>query len=355
MRSAPEIHVSDVKGFKECRWRWEWQSPLHHNLEPDKPVVHFLLGRAVHYALEQYYEGNDALIAYEEYMEKDLDLITHLDTMPDEDKSKIITNVQLGRGMIAHYLTWAPARDSIWEVLSTEMTFDVPRTDRNLEYQLSGRFDGVWRKKSDGSLWIKEFKTSASHDYDWIYRDEQPMVYAYAAEHIFDQPIAGILYTFMFKKVPDFPRRLKNGDWSVAKNQNTTAAFFVEALRQDARSMAPNDPDKQNELVNTFTRQYHEYITYLQEEKGDYYFQRIEVKKTPQQLAFNMELIDMTANDMLDPAVSLYPAPNPIKCRICPFNDPCRVRMGGGDPSSYLTEDFRLRVPWENPNEKVNA
>lgn len=348
----PEIHVSDVKSFKECRWRWQWQSPLHHNLEPDKPVPHFLLGRAVHYALAEYYEGHDGVLAYQDFIEKDISLIEHLDIMADDEKSKIVENVELGRKMVAHYIAWAPPHDRGWEVLSTEMSFDVPMSG----YRLAGRFDGVWRKVADGSLWIKEFKTSASHQLDWIYRDEQPMVYAYAAQRIFDQPIAGILYTFMFKKTPDYPRQLKNGDWSTAQNQNTTAELFVEALKADANEMYPGENQLPEHKVyfQGLIHRYQDYIQYLIDEKADKYFKRIEVQKTQVELENNMQWIHEAARDMVH-APAMYPAPNPIKCSRCAFKDPCRVRMGGGDPSTYLLEDFKERRPYEEVRSEGSA
>ena len=160
----------------------------------------------------------------------------------------------------------------------------------------------------------------------------------------------------MFKKVPTYPKRLKNGDWSVAQGQNTTAELFVEALRADADEMYPGENQlvESKEYLDTLIARYANYIMFLKEEKAEKYFKRIEVQKTPQALESNLKLIKRTAYDMLNDPL-FYPAPNPIKCNRCAFKDPCRVRMGGGDPSSYLQEGFRKRRPYEKVEPRGRA
>jgi hypothetical protein len=205
----------------------------------------------------------------------------------------------------------------------------------------------VWRKIQDGTLWLKEFKTTAGRQVDWIYKDEQPMVYSWVAGKLYSESIAGILYTFLFKKVPTFPKRKKNGEFSKSKQQNTTAELFVEALKQDARENSKGNEDEYNRLLNIYLAEYYDIINHFAEERRNHYLWRQEVQKTDLQLELNMDRIDMTSKDMLDPEVRLYNTPDMIKCARCAFKDPCRVREAGGDYEIYLQEDFRERRSWD--------
>ena len=352
LEGLAEVHVSDIGTFRTCRWRWDWSSNLRQNLERAVPVPHFLLGRAVHYALSQYYEGFDPLEAYERFIEKDLSLSDHLKLVSDmELKTKILDSVVLGRGMVGHYISWAPRHDKDWEVLSTEKIEQLVR--RELGFYYEGRFDGIWRYKPDGTLWLKEFKTTRSMtETDFIYRDPQPTLYQVMAENAVGQPISGVLYTFLWKKVPDFPKRLKNGEFSKAQDQNTTASLYMEALRNDARAMATDSVTGEinqadyDRMLQHFMLDYAEILTTLAEEESKY-FHRIKLEKTRTEITLGMEHIGQTVLEMLDPETPMYPAPSQIKCPRCPFNEPCRVRHMGGDYSQLIHDDYRPRSKWE--------
>lgn len=339
----PEVHVSDIKTFRECRWRWDWSSSLRQNLERGIPVPHFLLGRAVHYALSRYYEGDDALTAYETYIERDLELSEFLEAMELEAKSKIVEAVVLGRAMVAHYLTWCPPRDKLWEVLSTEQS--VKHTEEELGFTFSSRFDGVWRRRSDGTLWLKEFKTTRSMtELSFIERDPQPMLYSYIAQKKFGQPIEGILYTFLWKKAPEMPRELKDGMLSKATNQSTTAALYRQSLEAQARAIGgPNWEVIFKGLLAEYAVIMQYYLE--QEEK---YFKRVELRKTETQLAINLQNLTATIGEMLNPATQLYPSDSQLKCPRCPFRDPCRIRLAGGSYDLLLQEEFRTRRGWDD-------
>lgn len=351
MSDLPEVHVSDISTFRNCRWRWDWSSNLRQYLERKEPVPHFMLGRAVHFAMSAYYDGEDALNAYESYIEKDLALSDHLDTMVDiEAKSKIVESVVLGRGMTIHYLRWAPPRDEMWECLSTEQTEEMEVDG----YKWRSRFDGIWRYKPDGTLWLKEFKTTRSmKEMDFIYRDPQPMLYQLVAQEVLGQEIEGTLYTFMWKKVPQLPRRLKDGSWSKAEKQNTTAELYIVALKQMVEEMGI-PPEEEERMYDLFLKEYAETISFFQEQK-DKFFLRKELKKTQSDLQRNLEWLDKTAQQMIDPDVDLYPAPSQMKCPRCPFDQPCRIRFSGGDYSGIIEEEFRRRDYWDEKLRKENV
>ncbi len=357
MSDLPEVHVSDISTFRNCRWRWDWSSNLRQNLERDIPVPHFLLGRAVHYAMAQYYEGYDALEAYERYIEQDLHLSDHLSMLEDLDlKTTIIENVILGRGMVAHYVTWAPRHDTDWEVLSTEKVEVLPvihTSNGHFDYLFHGRMDGIWRQKSTGGLWLKEFKTARSlKETDFIYRDPQPMLYLKMAEEAIGEELLGMLYTFMWKKVPEMPKRLeKSGEFSKNKKQNTTASLYMQALTNDAANMAADsngdvDDEAYKRMMTHFMADYADILSHLADQE-DRYFMRIPLEKTRYEIEHNLVYLDQTAQEMVDPDVALYPMPSQMKCPRCPFNEPCRIRHMGGSYDHLINEDYRHRSSWE--------
>jgi hypothetical protein len=342
--NLPELHVSDIGTFRNCRWRWDWSSNLRQNLERDVPVPHFLLGRAVHYALAQYYEGFDALEAYERFVEHDVRLSEHLQMLEDMDlRTKIVDSIVTGRGMVAHYVAWAPRHDKDWEVLSTEKTGRLPRDG----FVYGGRYDGVWRNKTSGKLWLAEFKTTRSmQEIAFIYKDPQPMLYLMEAEHEFHVRLEGVLYTFLWKKVPEMPKRLQNGTFSKSKSQATTASLYIEALRKDAKALSSGDPQEYDRLMQYRMAEYAEVLTYLAGQE-DQYFRRIPLEKTRYELEQNLAYLDMTVREMLDPNVALYPSPSQVKCPRCPFKDPCDVRHLGGNYQLLIAEEYRKRVGWQ--------
>jgi hypothetical protein len=218
---------------------------------------------------------------------------------------------------------------------------------------IAGRYDGIWEDLSDGTLWLKEFKTARSiKDLDWIHKDEQPMLYAYAAQKLMDIPVEGVLYTFLRKSVPDKPQRLVNGDFSKAKSQRTTAALYLQALRDDARMMATKqdaagtiDSDVYDRLYHESLAKYQETINYFLEHED--YFLRKPLRKTKRQLEENFYLLEAVMREIISHP-EMYPTPSPIKCARCAFKDPCDLRLAGADYEVLLKEEYRARTPWDS-------
>lgn len=353
-----EVHVSDIKTFRDCRWRWDWSSNLRQNLQHKSPVPAFMLGRAVHYAMAAYYDGEDPIDAYEKYIEKDLELYEYLEFVEgDAEKSRIYESVVLGRGMVAHYVEWAPHHDQGWEILSTEHTeiWDVSKhyhLPPGRDFAFNSRFDGVWRRKSDGTLWLKEFKTTRSmKETDFIDRDPQPRLYARVAEEAFGERIEGLLYTFMAKTVPEMPRVLQSGDLSKAKNQNTTAELYMEAIKSYVYDGMGLEGEQAEAMYLELQDEYSDIINYYLEEAKEKYFKRILLPLTRAEIDITVDMLIENAEEMLDPSTPIYPAPSQMKCPRCPFRDPCLIRLKGGDYSRIIEEEYVHRTPYSEMEE----
>ncbi len=311
------IHISDVRQFKACRQRWHFSSPLRLNLAPRKAQTYFLFGRLVHDALEQYYNNRKpeaVLNFYERSMIEELKTLHRL--MPSfvgsvEDQ-RLRAELEKGKYVVQHYMTWAADVDD-FEMVHPERKFqeiELPGTD----IVISGRFDGIIRRKN-GALWLKEFKTAISlpSDFSFLLLDEQASLYLWAANQMFDEPVKGVLYTYLKKKAPAIPKPLKRGGLSKARSIDTTAQVYYNALMH-------YDLDPQD---------YIEILRHLAT-KPNNFFKRHQVRRSKQELDIFIERFIATAQEMLNTDIPIYPSPNMMECNRCSFFGACSV--GASNP-----------------------
>ena len=108
-----------------------------------------------------------------------------------------------------------------------------PETDaKSRSFVLGGKCDSIERKKSDGTIWIREYKTTSSINVGYLERlwtDFQIKIYKRAVETILGVPVAGILYDIMEKtgiekKVRETDEEFKiRYDALCAKNKSGTS------------------------------------------------------------------------------------------------------------------------------------
>jgi len=174
-----EVHVSDLISFKSCRRKWDWSSPLRRGLEPERTPIQFLVGRAVHWALAQFYEsGVKPSAAFNLFTERALRTEGAL-WMNESELLK--QQLALGAAMCDNYVLWVnsiESPDKDWDVVATEVKYETPlfnpRGRLSNRIYLAGRFDQIIRNKHTGSLWLREFKTSKrSPDEEWLDFDDQ--------------------------------------------------------------------------------------------------------------------------------------------------------------------------------------
>ena len=344
---SAEIHISDIRSFKSCRRKWWWSSPLGRNLESNVPYAPFFTGQAIHYALEMYYEKPS--VPFRESAEK---FISHkekeMGTLWPMERETFIEQVDLILGLLDHYALWVrglegPYADSNLEFLSLETSFRVPiyapSGRKSPKVFLAGRFDGVVRKVSDGSLWIWETKTARSIEelLKSLVNDEQAGAYIWAAQQIYKQPIVGVLYNVLRKKVPTVPEVLQSGYLSVNKKCDTTAeAYFTAAHRQH--------PDWDMTQIMDY---YGAFIEALQE-KGNTFFVRFPVYRTATEISTLAENLHATSLEMTRKSTVHYPTPGWMNCSFCHFRAPCLAMNAGGDVEWMLENEYRLRT---NPND----
>jgi hypothetical protein len=332
--------------------------------EPDPIPIHYLVGRAVHFALYAYYEeGVHPAFAYQQFMENHIQTREPSLRMPDE-QSKRYTQVQLGLRMVSNYFTWVTGLDQPdedWETISNETTFHLPLFNKegkkSRKISLGGRFDRIARRLSDGTVWLWEFKTTAREpDPDWLLLDNQVLTYCYAAEQIIGQPIEGIHFRFLKKKSPEKPHRIRGGSElsrainSGSQGVHTTYDLYVEAIEElAAEQIGPKyapDPVPEIMMQRAISNLMSDYAQVLNELAGrgwEEYFYVADVKKTREEIANATRDLWQLGLEMSRTRVKIYPAPEWQKCRFCYFREPCLMEYRSKDPSQLLHHTFVKR------------
>jgi hypothetical protein len=209
-------------------WRW-WQE-YRMGYKPKGAQADALwLGIGVHEALAVYYQkgrrrGRHPAITFRDWAgEETAYARTYLDDTFDAPVWEDAT--ELGIAMLEGYIDhWG--KDPQWEIIAPEYPFKV-RIHRNGEpiAIFSSRWDGVLRDLNDNQIYLLESKTAAQIVTAYLEIDDQGGSYWAVASQVLrakgvlrpNENIAGIIYNFMRKAMPD--DRPKNED-GLYLNQN---------------------------------------------------------------------------------------------------------------------------------------
>lgn len=345
-----KIHASDIATWKACRRRWEWSSVLHRNLEPSKPYTPFLLGRAVHHALEFFYrDGTEPSVSLQEYWIAEIQRMEKHGTLWEPEQELIREQWDFSVGLLEHYMLWLNAYKGEWsneafETIDTEVRFEVPLRDPygtpSDKVVLAGRIDGVCRRKSDGTLWLREFKTarSISERLNMLPYDEQPMIYIIAASEHYGEPVAGVIYDVIRKKLPAQPKVLASGFLSQAVSQKTSFVHYLQAIREHHGVEATKEFIKAS---------YGPFLLNLKSSEEPF-FARIPFIRTAEQLELAARDIWVVAHEMVDPTMYIFPSPS-YHCNFCTFKVPCALKNAAMDYEAVLAAEFKPRT--DNPEE----
>jgi hypothetical protein len=352
-----EIHISDVRTFKQCRRKWDFSSPLRHNLEPAVPYAPFFTGRAIHYATEMYYsEGIPLMQSVDAWIENERTNRERLGRLWPVEEEMLREQEALIRGMLEHYEIWIENQDGRWkdddlQFLALETEFQVPlyasgATRASPRIHLAGRFDGLVMRKDDGSFWLWETKTARAIEtlVKGLANDPQTAAYIYAAQQLFDVKVVGVLYNILRKKVPSKPRVLQNGTLSKNKAVDTTAQYYAKAVKEQ-------HPDW---TVEQITEEYGDILKTLIDE-GNQFFRRVPIYRTPYEIANIANDIYTVGLEMTRPSTPVYPNESWINCNMCQFRAPCLAMSAGADYEFILEHEYQERIQaksWRIVNEE---
>lgn len=153
-----------------------------------------------------------------------------------------------------------------------------------------------------------------------------------AASRIIGQPISGVLYNVLRKKVPTEPEVLKNGDLTRRANIDTTKEAYFDAA-------CANHPDLTHEEV---LDKYRDILTMLNAKENEF-FARVPVYRTPSEIKQLEEDLWRVSLEMTRGDTPLYPSPSWNTCTFCPFSGPCALMNAGADYQFVLDTEYRQR------------
>ncbi len=335
-----EVHISDMRTFKNCRQRWDFSSLLRRGYAHAAPQKHLWLGSSVHDALEVFYtqgehyrDAEEMLRIYESLLGDDYDEFEKQD-LSAKQWGELDKFADLGRGMLEAYALYA-AREDDFEVIYPEVTLKVP-----LQLAFFGREAIVYAGRADGLVkhrgeyWLLEHKTATRlPDMNTLFLDEQCVAYQWGCQidpRFEGMRPVGTIYNFLLKTVTQPPKVLQSGALSKNKTQNTTYALYMKSIEEVGYNVAD----------------YTDILTYLQSpEKAGSNFYRTHIQRTAEAVKVFEGRFLATIAEMLDPKVVIYPNPSWWSCKYCPFRVPCALVANGLDPRPALDFDFVKREP----------
>lgn len=348
-RKAVIIRTSDRIAFKQCRRRWGWSSHLKANLGAKNLAAPLWFGSAIHYALEDFH-------GYQKFGRASNAFRAFCIATSKQDVRKLPLDANelydLGIAMMDYYQDhWLAIREptlTYWHggepQVEVNFEIEVPIHEHPLlaaHVKALGADCVLYRGTIDrvgiddyGNLWVVEYKTAKRAEHGHYMTDPQVSTYAWAASHIYDKPIAGIIYYQFVKNEPKPPSILSTGKLSKASNLVTSVPLYSSALRDFYGSVTNAPKDYQEFLAN---------ISRSETEHSDRYIQRERITRNEHQMRAEAEKILLELEDMLNPDLALYPNPTRQCPYMCGFMAPCVTMDDGGDWETELAQEFDLR------------
>jgi hypothetical protein len=341
------VHWSDVQRFKECRWAWDCASPSRRNLTPRDRYAPFFTGSMMHHVLEMRYRfDTPPFDAINSFLAQEAQLAPI-----DASDPQIYDQINLVLGIAKHYDLWqhydqTMLADANFEFVAPEQDFITPLwSNSRKRINLVGRFDGVVKHLSSGKLYLWELKTTRSliERERQLALDGQADCYINAASRILDQPIYGVVYTLMRKKVPDFPKVISNGTLSVVQSQDTTAEWFLDCVKQHhSIGLEVMSVDQRKAFIKNH---YSELLNYLTGQPNKY-FSRLIVQRSESELNQSWRELQDVAREMISKP-TIYRTDGP-HCNYCLFRTPCIAQRQARDHIAILQSDYVFNERYAN-------
>ena len=211
------LRNSERKTWRRCRWKWDLN--YHRRLAPIQTKDVLAFGTLVHSALEEWYppgleRGEHPARAFERLFDESVD---HEMIQWDDDGERLNAR-ELGVEMLEGYVRqWStdPHLEVVWpeHPFATDIFSGVRKKKPKRRYlaTLVGRFDLVFFNHLDGRYWLSDHKTAKQIKTDHLQLDDQAGGYLLSATNVLrnegvlepDEEIAGILYNYLRKALPD--------------------------------------------------------------------------------------------------------------------------------------------------------
>jgi PD-(D/E)XK nuclease superfamily len=320
--NLPILRTSERAAFKRCPRFWWWA--YREGWTPKvKQADALWFGIGIHEALAQWYKKGTRRGPHpaDTFAEWAGDEIAYAKTYLTESFDEPVweDTRELGIAMLEEYEHhWG--KDSQWDIIAIESSFRVKITSKGQPIAIfRSRWDGVLRDKGDSRIYLLEHKTANQVVTAYLELDDQAGAYWAVAGPILrargvlkeSEEIAGIVYNFLRKRMPD--KRPRNAE-GLYLNKNGSVSK-QQPLPQFVREYVLRSP--------------HEHATQMQ------------------RLADEVTIMSSIRAGEL-PVIK-----NPTKeCIRCAFLTPCKLHERGGTAyKTVLKADFVQKNPYEDTRE----
>lgn len=356
------LRNSERSTLKRCPQRWHWS--YNEGLKPNKVSTKLWFGTGVHEALAEWYKpgfkrGKNPVKTWVEFC--DDQAMSGASAVWDDEDVEWHDAKTMGIYVLESYLDHY-GKDRDWDVIATEQTFNllVRKVAR-----LVGTFDGVYRDRNTGEIWLMEHKTAAALSIKHLPLDPQAATYHYAATRALrkagligpEEEIVGVMYNFLLKYMPPQSDRLKDEQ---GRNRNKPVKqHYLDAFEQKGL-IVPAKPSltmlaeiaEENGLV------VYGDISKVQKKPIEDMFQREPVYKSRQerintgkQIVADVEL----RQAFLDGTVPLVKNPTRDCSWDCDFYLMCQLHEAGEDWKSYRDDAYHKEDMYADHNNRKSA
>ena len=333
--------ATDRIEFKECRRRWHFGSLSCMRLESKTPALPLYFGTAIHLALETFYNGEDPVKAFISLWQNNLDEARGMN-LPEENIVLMDEHMDLGVAMLEGYAEFAKEADSNWEILATELEWELPLVESDgtpmvFEFNnetvlpmVVGRFDLIVREKKSNHIMVVDHKTSCmKFDSAEIDFNDQLPIYIWAARRIFQNENIQAVWNQLRKKAPTTPKVLKNGGLSKDKSMDTTYEVYLKEI------------EKQNLNVTNYEKM----LKHLQE-KSQTFFERAVLYKSQAAVKEIDKNLKLELMEMIRYSYDIeycFPYPNRDCVWKCDFKLLCRQMQIGAKIDRIIERHYQPR------------
>lgn len=336
------ISVSEINSYLRCRRAWDLTSSSRQSLRHKiTPKIYFVIGSAVHEALDAQARGDDPYEFFEEYVSREradrrAAYEESVGSTPWQSEMEEFENsVSLARKLVdqyfLHYGAENPLEDLGLKLVATEIPFSIPLLHG---MNFVGTFDGVATDlETESRFWLVENKTydrkPAMEDF---WRGNQPTGYAWAFRALTGQTPAGIVYNGIAKQLVETPKVLQSGELSTNKSAKVTVKSYLKAIQDGGR-----DPVK-----------YFDYLEFLQQRElnGDerFFYREIQSYSNAQLDNWGRNTLDPIADEIggYDGQVHFVPFPNYTNCRGCLVKDICTAMDLDEDVQAVIDARYQI-------------
>lgn len=314
------VSFTELKDFQQCRWM-HW---VKHTLgwRPKRMPKAPETGSAIHAGLAAFYKNQDPKAAIDAWaLEQPAEAMEG--STEFEDLSIIIASAKI---ILDRFMT-DPISSRYGTVLDAEQIpiierrWYLPIPGYNKDVCLVGVWDALTIDKADGSLWLRENKTSekSAPSPDLYLYSAQITIYQYAA-HRLGYPVVGTSVLSLRTVAPKPPNLNKNGSMSRTKIISDWPTYLA------ALQSAGLDPTDYDDMRVHYEEMAPPLVSELPIYRG-----RDEIRK------FMYGAVWPGIYDMLSPKRRIYRCPT-FLCPRCSYREPCLMSIRGADIEEILVQ-----------------